>query len=436
MRRVSRPARVVDFASVRIERLRLAAGMGLMAACLLATLSMQGDSGDRLRRNLATAPSAVSAFHAKIERGAFAPAFNPVSGYLGSLLEYLRIPSESQILVFSSASFQAKLINQDNPRAIYFNDDVAVAWVRGSSSIEVAAVDAGNGVEFYTLDQSAARKPRFRREDSCLSCHQSRRTFGAPGLFVFSAPPDRKGDGLVSDHRTPQTERWGGWYVTGLSSGFRHLGNRTGQGWLQSLYDQFDRSGYLAGYSDIVALMTFEHQTQATNLMTRLAREARGEESDERLNDAVNALVDYLLFVDEAPLPNRIIGTSGFREKFETLGPFDRKGRSLRQFDLHKRMMLYPCSYMVYSKAFEALPSAAKWLVYARMRDILTGHSAESRYAGISRSERQAVIEILQDTRAISRGISRRHPRCGALADQAIPCPSAEIDRDAPNSTY
>jgi hypothetical protein len=166
------------------------------------------------------------------------------------------------------------------------------------------------------------------------------------------------------------------------------------------LYDQFDRSGYLAGYSDIVALMTFEHQTQATNLMTRLAREARGEESGERLNDAVNALVDYLLFVDEAPLPNRIIGTSGFREKFETLGPFDRKGRSLRQFDLHKRMMLYPCSYMVYSKAFEALPSAAKWLVYARMRDILTGHSAESRYAGISRSERQAVIEILQDTKS------------------------------------
>jgi hypothetical protein len=147
-------------------------------------------------------------------------------------------------------------------------------------------------------------------------------------------------------------------------------------------------------------LMTFEHQTQATNLITRLAWEARAAGSGKRLNDGVNALVDYLLFVDEAPLPSRIIGTSGFREKFEALGPFDRKGRSLRQFDLRRRMMAYPCSYMIYSKAFEALPFAAKRLVYARMRDILAGRAIEPRYAQISRSERQAVIEILQETKS------------------------------------
>src|SRR3974377_2081942 len=119
--------------------------------------------------------------------------------------------------------------------------------------------------------------------------------------------------------------------------------------------------------------MIFEHQTQAANLITRVAWEAQTGESGQRLKDVVNSLADYLLFVDEAPLPSRIIGTSGFREKFEALGPFDRKGRSLRQFDLHRRTMLYPCSYMVYSKAFEALPFAAKRLVYARMRDILSG---------------------------------------------------------------
>jgi hypothetical protein len=146
--------------------------------------------------------------------------------------------------------------------------------------------------------------------------------------------------------------------------------------------------------------MTFEHQTQATNLITRLAWEARVAESGERLNDAVNALVDYLLFVDEAPLRGRIIGTSRFREKFEALGSFDRKGRSLRQFDLRRRMMLYPCSYMIYSKAFEALPLGAKGLVYARMWDILTGRSVEARYAQVSRAERQAIIEILQDTKS------------------------------------
>src|SRR5262249_2780944 len=162
----------------------------------------------------------------------------------------------------------------------------------------------------------------------------------------------------------------------GLSRRFRHLGNRTGQGWLQSLYDQFHTDGYLTEYSDVVALMAFEHQTQATNLITRLARETRAGESGPRKDDAVNALVDYLLFGDEPPLPSRIIGTSGFREKFETLGPFDRRGRSLRQFDLHTRMMRYPCSYMIYSKAFEALPAAAKKSVYERIWFVLTKGSS------------------------------------------------------------
>jgi hypothetical protein len=155
----------------------------------------------------------------------------------------------------------------------------------------------------------------------------------------------------------------------------------------------------LTEYSDIVALMTFEHQTQAANLITRLAWEARTGQSGQRLKDAVNSLVDYLVFVDEAPLPSRIIGTSGFRAKFESRGPSDRKGRSLRQFDLNRRMMRYPCSYMIYSKAFNALPAAAKESVYARMWHILAGGSGEPRYARIPRAEREAVIEILQDTK-------------------------------------
>jgi hypothetical protein len=178
------------------------------------------------------------------------------------------------------------------------------------------------------------------------------------------------------------------------------LGNRTGQGWLQSLYDQFDTSGYLTEYSDIVALMTFEHQTRATNLMTRLARETQTEESGQRQKDAVNALVDYLLFADEAPLPSRIIATSGFPEKFEALGPFDRRGRSLRHFDLRWRMMRYPCSYMINSKAFSALPFAARQSVYARMWNILSGRIDDPKYASTSHADREAVIEILQDTKS------------------------------------
>lgn len=331
--------------------------------------------------------------------GVSAHESDPATAHLRAVLQALGIPKESQILVFSPTSFQAKLINQLNPRAIYFNDNVAVAWVRGSSSLEAAAFDPEKGIAFYTLEQRPG-KPRFQEDDRCLSCHQSERTLGVPGQFVLSTPPNREIGGFVSDHRTPFTERWGGWYVTGLSNRFRHLGNRTGQGWLRSLYDQFETSGYLTEYSDVVALMTFEHQTRATNLITRLAWEARTGESGDRLKDAVNALVDYLLFVDEAPLPSRVIGTSGFRETFEALGPFDRRGRSLRQFELHRRMMVYPCSYMIYSKAFGALPSTAKESVYARMWGILTGRSFEPRYARMSAADRGAIIEILRDTKS------------------------------------
>lgn len=372
---------------------------GVAAACLLFVLPIFGAQDARSVRDSDAAGNPVSAFNDDVQRCATL-AYETTTGYLRSVLQYLHIPTESQIAVFSNDSVQAKFVNQLNPRVVYFNDDVAITWVRGSSSIEAAAVDPGTGVIFYRLEQSPAAKPQFKRDDSCLACHRSDRTMGVPGLFVLSAPPDREEGGSVSDHRTPLTERWGGWYVTGVSSRFRHLGNRTGQGWLQSLYDQFDTSGYLTEYSDIVALMTFEHQTQATNLITRLARETQTEESGQRQKDAVNALVDYLLFVDEAPLPSRIIGTSGFPEKFEALGPFDRRGRSLRHFDLSRRMMRYPCSYMIYSKAFRALPFAARQSVYARTWDILSGRIEDPKYGRIAQADRQAVIEILRDTKS------------------------------------
>ena len=71
----------------------------------------------------------------------------------------------------------------------------------------------------------------------------------------------------------------------------------------------------------------------------------------------MNEFVDYLLFVDEALLKNRIEGKSGFAEKFVAASPSDDKGRSLRQLDLEHRLMRYPCSYMIYSPAFDAIPS-------------------------------------------------------------------------------
>ena len=110
-------------------------------------------------------------------------------------------------------------------------------------------------------------------------------------------------------------------------------------------------------------------------------------------------LVDYLLFVDERPLPGKIVGSSGFADTFAKPGPRDSKGRSLRQLDLERRLLRYPCSYMIYAEAFDALPRDVKATIYQRMWDVLSGQDTSPRYARLSASDRQAVIEIVRDTK-------------------------------------
>ena len=102
----------------------------------------------------------------------------------------------------------------------------------------------------------------------------------------------------------------------------------------------------------------FDHQVHAANLLTRLNWEARAG-TPERVEEAANELVDYLLFVDEAPIPGKVAGTSGFAAAFSARGPRDSKGRSLRDLKLEGRLMEYPLSYMIYSPMFDALPGTA-----------------------------------------------------------------------------
>ena len=170
---------------------------------------------------------------------------------------------------------------------------------------------------------------------------------------------------------------------------------------------KFDATGYLTSTSDVVALSVFEHQMHMMNLLTRIGWEARiglyedqdGRDDVEALfRDTAKDLVDYLLFIDEAPFTARIEGSSGFAEKFALRGPFDRNGRSLRQFDLKSRLMHYPCSYMIYSDAFRALPMPAKSAIYRRVWEILSGKESGAKYARLSVADRKAIIEILRDT--------------------------------------
>jgi hypothetical protein len=42
-------------------------------------------------------------------------------------------------------------------------------------------------------------------------------------------------------------------------------------------------------------------------------------------------------------------GVSSFAEEFAAAGPRDGQGRSLRDFDLQRRLFKHPCSYLIYS---------------------------------------------------------------------------------------
>lgn len=337
---------------------------------------------------------AVTTLAGDVEAGRRRLGFDPANGYLKSVLDALAIPVESQVVVFSQTSLQAPIINARNPRAIYFNDHAAVGWVRGADLLELVAQDPKQGVVFYTLDQKADGA-RFERRTECLRCHVSWDTFGVPGTFVLSTgPEDPSGyaTGGVADDRDEFARRWGGWFVTGRSVPTPNMGKTiTAPPWLASA---FDPSKYLTPHSDVVALMVLEHQTRIMNLLTYLGWETRIGATESRVAAVAQELADALLFVDAAPLARPIAGSSAFAERFAAAGPRDSRGRSLRELDLTRRLTKYPCSYMISSAAFDALPDRAKAAVFARIRARLSG--AESAPA-LSASDRDAVTAILRD---------------------------------------
>jgi len=346
-------------------------------------------------------------------------------GYLPSLLKLLDVNVDSQVLVFAQTSAQSARISPRRPRAIYFNDNVSVGFVQDGEVLELTTLDPKQGVILYTLDAEKRAKPAFESRTDCLECHQGPHTLGVPGLVVSSQyrnPDDTTvlhgGSGYVTDDRTPLGVRWGGWYVTGTVGKQSHLANmvtdpvspsgdyikdglnRT------SLGDLFDTSRYLAPTSDIVALMTLEHQTRMTNLIVRLGWDTRIAIADGKLDQSKAALdldvedmVTYMLFANEAEIDGQIKGVSTFTKTFVDRGPRDKKGRSLRDFDLEKRLFRYPLSYMIYSAAFDAMPDVARKLVYQRLYDVLTGKDADPKFARLSADDRRNILEIVRDTK-------------------------------------
>ncbi|OFW29076.1 MAG: hypothetical protein A3H97_15910 [Acidobacteria bacterium RIFCSPLOWO2_02_FULL_65_29] len=369
---------------------------------------------------------AVARLSQRIDQGELQLADEGPQGYLRSVLAALDITPSSQTLVFSENSLQRDHIRQATPRALYFNDSVAVGWAKGADTIEMAAHDPTQGVVFYSIPQKPQPKPRFVRRSDCLLCHVTQQTGGVPGWSMMSVLPlsDDKNEyaqGWGMDHRTPIEDRWGGWYVTGSQVPTRHLGNvpvyHVPRSYvraevaptLKSGAEAFDTTAYLTPHSDAVALLVLNHQWHLINLLTRLGWEARIAARDavpgnsaamsNRVPELARELVDYMLLVDEAPLPSPVRGSSTFAQDFAAKGPRDSRGRSLRDLDLTRRLLRFPCSYMIYTDAFDALPPTARNMVYERMWEILSGKDTDKVYQRLSVADRRAIVEILRETK-------------------------------------
>jgi hypothetical protein len=354
--------------------------------------------------------TAVDALNRRLRDGSAKLVYEGKSGYLRSVLQLLDIPVESQVLVYTQTSLQAQHVTMENPRAIYFNDEVSVGFIRGAGLLEIVAQDPVLGSVFYVVHQEPASLPTFGRDQQCLRCHLSWDTLGVPGPTILSTMPRKSerdyANGFTVDHYRPIDQRWGGWYVTGKRVPAKHFGNLplfmpalpdTAPA-LVSVEGRFDLTGYLTPYSDIVALMVLEHQLHFSNLVTRATWESRlGDPM--RVAEAAEMIADYLLFVDEAPIADGpIAGSSGFAEVFMARGKKDSKGRSLRELDLRTRLQKYPLSYMIYSPQFQSLPEAPKNLVMARINGVLSGENTHRKYAHLTPALRAAIREILAAT--------------------------------------
>jgi hypothetical protein len=429
-------------------------GWGLLVAAISvasAALALPGDGFDEepINYTQSEATDVVAQLQKRLEKGHLLQR-NAENGYLRAVLRELDVPVSSQVLVFSKTSFQTSRISPLTPRALYFNDDVYIGWVQDGSVLEISAVDPQLGATFYTLNQDRFASQKFVRQNfECLSCHSSGLTGGVPGHTVRSVFTTRDGQpffsagSYVTTDESPMSERYGGWYVTGSNGQQYHLGNlllkneaeaqtvdRSAGANVTNLQRFFDPSPYLSPHSDLVALTVLQHQTHVHNLITKANHETRkallyeklinkelgraadfrSESTTGRIRSVAEPLVRGLLFSGETPLTGPLSGTSGFAKEFEARGPWDSERRSLRQFDLKKRLFRYPCSYLVYSEAFAGLPAEVKEYVYRRFSEILSGKDTTKEFAHLNVIERQSILQILRDTKPDFDAWLLKHP--------------------------
>jgi len=372
---------------------------------------------------------AVSRLQQKINSGHVTLTADGERGYLTSVLRALDVPVSSQLLVFSKTARAPKLVTPRTPRAVFFNDEVSVAWIPESRELELTAIDPVKGANFYTLSQpldepgtdrndapatppNVKRPARFERRDRCLACHAGQSSLHVPGLLLRAFQTDKEGKPLSGysrvTHALAYNRRWGGWYVTGAPPDLIHRGNLISRSdndrhkrepgfrsALKELDELFAVDAWPTESSDIVAHLAFAHQMHGLNLLIRVGMEARVG----RKSDAQDRLIRYLTFADEPSLPAPIDRTgSEFTTWFEQQSPFNSDGKSLRQCDLQTRFLRYRLSWLVYHPYFQALPKQTRTRLLSRLWSGLTESPPKSDFQHLPAEEKSAIVEIVRTT--------------------------------------
>lgn len=350
------------------------------------------------------------------------------ASWLSLLLRGLDIPPESQVLVFSKTSLQKVLIGPARPRAIYYNEDCYIGWVRGGE-MEIIAADPLRGLQYYLVKQPFVKpaRPVPVSSNQCLSCHVGGNLQLQSVYTRETGYPIGTADILTTTYESPLAERWGGWYVTGRHGHERHMGNvvahvrggrvsldRARGANVESLEDWVSTSPYPVTTSDIVSLMVLEHQYVMHNTLHEAGRSiqrvmaadsgAVGLHYDAAARDRIlrkraREIVEKLLFAGEYTLKDGgVSGDAAFQKAFRRNRRMTADGRSLKDFDLNTQLFKYRCSYMIYSASFKGLPHLLKKAVYEHLAEILTPGQAMDGYAYLKEDERLSIRQILLQT--------------------------------------
>ena len=302
--------------------------------------------------------------------------------------------AESQLLVFSKSGIQRELTSPHNPRALYYNPSVVVGYVAGAPVIEVASHDPQQGTIFYTLDQGVTDAPQFVRGNVCLTCHISASTLDVPGPIDRSNRVgedgrllQRAGPSVTVNHadaahatvgrlvrhqqrqhaavpaaRTPRQPDRGR-----VRRRRRIRPSCRTTPWSAGSTALPESRGYLSPSSDLAALLVFDHQVHAMNLLTRLNWEWRVATAEGRARVDADGIPPAPRRAGRLPAVRRRSHAGGrgdaaarVRRQLLAAAPADRYGRSVAQLDLTTRLMRYPVSYMIYTEAFDGLASEVK----------------------------------------------------------------------------